>query len=270
MWQLSCRWDELFTLLGRLGAGDAAVLSNHAEVMMHDLAAGLLLELERLMLTSTAAGVDLATALDTASDFQAAPGAASMLEAASSRLYNDEVRRGRRFRGFSISSTQGSQNIKCLDIQLARHPECLVSRYPLRKAFRMSSVSISSTHGIQNVNCLHNDEVHRGGSGHASSHRPEVQLSRELTAVTTMRCTEAAQSAIRPPSEGRAGSFTRLQTSRRQRDAATWRVGSALLLPAQLGGSCHCAVLVYRVLLYRVLMYSSSPERCSASVLTWV
>ena len=62
---------------------------------MHDLAAGLLLELERLMLTSTAAGVDLATPLDTAADFQAASGAASMLEAASSRLYNDEVRRGR-------------------------------------------------------------------------------------------------------------------------------------------------------------------------------
>ncbi len=75
-----------------MGTGDAAVLSNHAEVMMHDLAAGLLLELERLMLTSTAAGVDLATALDTAAEFQAAPGAASALEAVSNRLYNDDVR----------------------------------------------------------------------------------------------------------------------------------------------------------------------------------
>lgn len=127
----------MFTSLGRRGAGDAAVLSNHAEVMMHDLAAGLLLELERLMLTSTAAGVDLATALDTASDFQAAPGAASMLEAASSRLYNDEVRRGRPAAGF-----EGS-------------------RYPVRKAARISCVSISSTKGSQNVKCLHNDEVQK-------------------------------------------------------------------------------------------------------------
>ncbi len=134
---MGCRWVELFTSLGRRGAGDAAVLSNHAEVMMHDLAAGLLLELERLMLTSTAAGVDLATALDTASDFQAAPGAASMLEAASSRLYNDEVRRGRPAAGF-----EGS-------------------RYPVRKAARISCVSISSTKGSQNVKCLHNDEVQK-------------------------------------------------------------------------------------------------------------
>ncbi len=59
---------------------------------MHDLAAGLLLELERLMLTSSVAGVGMATFLDTAPEFQAAPGAASALEAVSNRLYNDDVR----------------------------------------------------------------------------------------------------------------------------------------------------------------------------------
>lgn len=59
---------------------------------MHDLAAGLLVELERLMLTSSVAGVGMATFLDTAPEFQAAQGAASALEAVSNRLYNDDVR----------------------------------------------------------------------------------------------------------------------------------------------------------------------------------
>ena len=68
------------------------MLANHAEVVMHDLAAGLLLELERLMLTSGVAGVGMTTFLDTAPEFQAAPGAASALEAVSNRLYNDDVR----------------------------------------------------------------------------------------------------------------------------------------------------------------------------------
>jgi len=67
------------------------VLANHAEVVMHDLAAGLLLELERLMLTSSPASVNMASYLDTAPDFQA-PAAASALEAVQNRLYKDEVR----------------------------------------------------------------------------------------------------------------------------------------------------------------------------------
>ena len=73
-------------------AGDTAVLANHAEVVMHDLAAGLLLELERLMLTSSPASVNMASYLDTAPDFQA-PAAASALEAVQNRLYKDEVPR---------------------------------------------------------------------------------------------------------------------------------------------------------------------------------
>jgi hypothetical protein len=119
------------------------VLANHAEVVMHDLAAGqdsscshahaaccsvrglavqgrpcnmlksncrapplaahtdpcnicggcagLLVELERLMLTSGTASVSMNTFLDSAPEFQAAVGAASALEAMSSRLYNDDV-----------------------------------------------------------------------------------------------------------------------------------------------------------------------------------
>ena len=67
------------------------MLANHAEVVMHDLAAGLLLELERLMLTSSPASVNMASYLDTAPDFQA-PAAASALEAVQNRLYKDEVR----------------------------------------------------------------------------------------------------------------------------------------------------------------------------------
>lgn len=113
------------------------MLANHAEVVMHDLAAGqhcrlrftaalqcsqvnetwpcastmalpvtmsanaksacgciagLLVELERLMLTSGTASVSMNTFLDSAPEFQAAVGAASALEAMSSRLYNDDVR----------------------------------------------------------------------------------------------------------------------------------------------------------------------------------
>ena len=37
-------------------------------------------------------GVNLVSFLDTAPEFQAAPGAASALEAVSNRLYNDEAR----------------------------------------------------------------------------------------------------------------------------------------------------------------------------------
>lgn len=74
-----------------IGAGDAAVLNSHTEVMMHDLAAALLDQLEDMMLTCTPAAVDLSTALDNSPDFQTASGAASALEAVSSRLYNDEV-----------------------------------------------------------------------------------------------------------------------------------------------------------------------------------
>ena len=54
--------------------------------------AGLLVELERLMLTSGTASVSMNTFLDSAPEFQAAVGAASALEAMSSRLYNDDVR----------------------------------------------------------------------------------------------------------------------------------------------------------------------------------
>jgi hypothetical protein len=53
--------------------------------------AGLLVELERLMLTSGTASVSMNTFLDNAPEFQAAVGAASALEAMSSRLYNDDV-----------------------------------------------------------------------------------------------------------------------------------------------------------------------------------
>lgn len=56
------------------------------------LLAGLLVELERLMLTSGTASVSMNTFLDSAPEFQAAVGAASALEAMSSRLYNDDVR----------------------------------------------------------------------------------------------------------------------------------------------------------------------------------
>lgn len=53
--------------------------------------AGLLLELERLLLTTVVASVSMNTFLDGAPEFQAAAGAASALEAMSSRLYNDDV-----------------------------------------------------------------------------------------------------------------------------------------------------------------------------------
>ncbi len=51
-----------------------------------------MVELERLMLTSGTASVSMNTFLDSAPEFQAAVGAASALEAMSSRLYNDDVR----------------------------------------------------------------------------------------------------------------------------------------------------------------------------------
>lgn len=54
-------------------------------------AAGLLLELERLMLTIGPTSVSMTTFLDAAPEFQAAIGAASALEAMSNRLYNDDV-----------------------------------------------------------------------------------------------------------------------------------------------------------------------------------
>lgn len=60
--------------------------------MVH-IPAGLLLELERLMLTSRMESVSMNTFLDIAPEFQAAVGAASALEAMSSRLYNDDVSR---------------------------------------------------------------------------------------------------------------------------------------------------------------------------------
>lgn len=74
-----------------MGAGDATVLNSHTEVMIYDLAAALLDQLEDMMLTCTPAAVDLSTALDNSPDFQPAPGAASALEAVSNRLYSDEV-----------------------------------------------------------------------------------------------------------------------------------------------------------------------------------
>ena len=66
------------------------MLANHAEVVMHDLAAGLLAELERWMLTASPGSVNMASYLDTSSDFQPAV-AASALEAVQNRLYKDDV-----------------------------------------------------------------------------------------------------------------------------------------------------------------------------------
>jgi hypothetical protein len=68
--------------------GGREVLENHAEVVMHDFAASLLVELERWMLIASPAMVDLNTFLDTAPDFGSNP---SALEEVSKRLYNDEV-----------------------------------------------------------------------------------------------------------------------------------------------------------------------------------
>ena len=65
------------------------MLENHAEVVMHDFAASLLVELERWMLTASPAMVDLNTFLDTAPEFNSS---STALEEVSKRLYNDEVR----------------------------------------------------------------------------------------------------------------------------------------------------------------------------------
>lgn len=65
------------------------MLANHAEVMMHDLSAGLLSELERWMLTASPGSVIMNSYLDTSPDFQPV---ASALEAVQSRLYKDDVR----------------------------------------------------------------------------------------------------------------------------------------------------------------------------------
>lgn len=48
-------------LLPPCTAGDAEQLDNHAEVVMHDFAACLLVELERWMLNASPAMVELAT-----------------------------------------------------------------------------------------------------------------------------------------------------------------------------------------------------------------